>query len=284
MAAKIDVGLLCPVCLELFKDPKRISCGHTFCKNCVIKLYRSQACQELTCPMCLQVSLIPEGDVSTLPTNITVKRLAEDLKSATYTCTANCEASDKSPAISYCQTCEEFMCQSCHDLHGKWKKNVHHDVVGVDKIKMGEVRIKQKCKKHPNYMHEYVCKTCRKTVCFKCYILICEKAGHDVIEDVQYIRNVRDNVKRLSAKSELKMASIVEHAKAVNKQRRNVEEAILACQGEIEQAYDEVLATLEERKRVLLKNCHKQRSSLLDKLDKLEEKDTTLIESLSNAT
>ena len=163
MAAALDDGLSCPVCVEYFVDPKQLMCGHTFCENCLIKVYRSQACQELTCPMCRQVTLVPNGDVSKLPTNISVKGLVEDLKSAIYICTANCEAIDQSPAMSYCQTCGDFMCQSCLDMHRKWKKNADHDVVSVAKINAGEVRIKHKCKKIQQICKIMSVKTAGKT-------------------------------------------------------------------------------------------------------------------------
>ena len=283
MATPLDDGLSCPVCVEYFENPKQLTCGHTFCKNCLIKVYRSQACRELPCPMCRQVSLVPEGDVSTLPTNITVKGLVEDLQSATYTCTANCEASDRSPAMSYCQTCGEFMCQSCHDLHGKWKKNADHDVASADEIREGTMRIKQKCKKHPRDMQDNVCKTCMKRVCFKCRMLKCDKAGHEVFEDVEYMEIVRDNIKDLSRRAEAKLASIVKHAESVNEQKKKVEEAISACRFGIERAHYEAVLKLAEKRSALLRTCDSHKLAQLEKLDKIAEKDDELASILSNA-
>lgn len=34
-ASKIDDLLQCPICLEIFHDPKVLDCQHTFCTNCL---------------------------------------------------------------------------------------------------------------------------------------------------------------------------------------------------------------------------------------------------------
>ena len=83
MAAAIADALACPVCYDHLDHPKILTCGHTFCKKCLDDLYRSRSDQQLLCPVCRQVTPLSKGGVSKLPTNITVKGLVEDLKSAT---------------------------------------------------------------------------------------------------------------------------------------------------------------------------------------------------------
>ena len=83
MATSLAEGLSCPVCYEYLDDPKILTCGHTICKKCLDDIYRSELSRELTCPMCRHVTPVPRGKISKLPTNITVKSLVEDLKSAT---------------------------------------------------------------------------------------------------------------------------------------------------------------------------------------------------------
>ena len=40
--------LHCSICMEVFNTPSRLDCGHTFCKDCSLKWYRSSK----TCPTC----------------------------------------------------------------------------------------------------------------------------------------------------------------------------------------------------------------------------------------
>ncbi|MEE6518915.1 hypothetical protein FKM82_030239 [Ascaphus truei] len=45
--------LTCPVCLELFKDPVMVECGHNFCRNCIEKAWEGQV--SFSCPECKEV-------------------------------------------------------------------------------------------------------------------------------------------------------------------------------------------------------------------------------------
>ena len=83
MATAMAEAISCPVCYEYLDDPKILTCGHIICKKCLEDIYRSESSRQLTCPMCRHVIPVAEGNISKLPTNITVKSLVEDLKSAT---------------------------------------------------------------------------------------------------------------------------------------------------------------------------------------------------------
>ena len=83
MATAMTEALSCPVCYEYLNDPKILTCGHTICRKCLEDIYQSELSRQLTCPMCRHVTTVPEGNISKLPTNITLKSLVEDFKSAT---------------------------------------------------------------------------------------------------------------------------------------------------------------------------------------------------------
>ena len=83
MATSVAEALTCPVCYEYLDDPKILTCGHTICRKCLDDIYRSELSRQLPCPMCRHVTPVQEGDISKLLTNITVKSLVEELKSAT---------------------------------------------------------------------------------------------------------------------------------------------------------------------------------------------------------
>ncbi|KAF0021474.1 hypothetical protein F2P81_026273 [Scophthalmus maximus] len=44
--------LTCPVCLDLFRDPYLLPCGHNFCKSCLDHLRRQSERGRLRCPEC----------------------------------------------------------------------------------------------------------------------------------------------------------------------------------------------------------------------------------------
>ncbi|XP_047240880.1 E3 ubiquitin/ISG15 ligase TRIM25 [Girardinichthys multiradiatus] len=44
--------LTCPVCLDLYRDPHLLPCGHNFCKNCLDRLKRQAERGRIRCPEC----------------------------------------------------------------------------------------------------------------------------------------------------------------------------------------------------------------------------------------
>jgi len=50
----------CPVCKDEYKDPRRLSCGHIFCRQCI------ESCMKKTCPYCRQ----PFTGVSDVPISL----------------------------------------------------------------------------------------------------------------------------------------------------------------------------------------------------------------------
>ncbi|CAB1326830.1 unnamed protein product [Coregonus sp. 'balchen'] len=45
-----EEDLSCPVCCDISKDPVLLSCGHSFCKTCLLEYWKQRECRE--CPVC----------------------------------------------------------------------------------------------------------------------------------------------------------------------------------------------------------------------------------------
>ena len=69
----------CPICLDEFIEPKSLSnCLHNVCENCLKKMCRSDPYSfTIQCPVCREVSRLPSGGVSAMPTNKLLVRLIE---------------------------------------------------------------------------------------------------------------------------------------------------------------------------------------------------------------
>ncbi|XP_074531029.1 zinc-binding protein A33-like [Halichoeres trimaculatus] len=49
---ELQSELTCPVCLELFRDPVILECGHHFCQVCIVQCWEAKADELSSCPKC----------------------------------------------------------------------------------------------------------------------------------------------------------------------------------------------------------------------------------------
>ena len=121
MLKKLESEVTCPLCLDIFTDPKRLPCEHVYCKECLRGLgLRSVTGKSISCPECRRDTPIPNNDVANFPTPHQINRLIEmHLKSAkTETTTpqqaaATCKLHESQSLDLYCETCERLVCGHC---------------------------------------------------------------------------------------------------------------------------------------------------------------------------
>ncbi|KAK7092194.1 hypothetical protein V1264_009781 [Littorina saxatilis] len=59
-AEDLKAELTCPICMDLFREPRRLPCGHVYCRVCLQdmltrKYLNTRACERvLSCPECRQ--------------------------------------------------------------------------------------------------------------------------------------------------------------------------------------------------------------------------------------
>jgi len=82
-SSQIDDLLQCPICLEIFFDPKVLDCQHTFCANCLkvhlsssTGLFRSAA-NAIDCPICRRRTNLLNNSIDSLPGNYIVRDIIE---------------------------------------------------------------------------------------------------------------------------------------------------------------------------------------------------------------
>ncbi|XP_072515844.1 E3 ubiquitin-protein ligase TRIM11-like [Salminus brasiliensis] len=54
VAEDLEAELSCAVCLDVYKDPRLLTCGHNFCHACLLRLWENQGAdlQSYSCPEC----------------------------------------------------------------------------------------------------------------------------------------------------------------------------------------------------------------------------------------
>ena len=129
----------CPVCSDIFTDPRDLLCLHSFCLKCLQRWH--QTSQNTTgrqgtiiCPYCKALSTVPEsGDIEDLPASYYLNGLVDVLaikqsNSTQVTC-GNCD--QESSEASYCFQCCMFHCEDCVTAHNRMRSNANHRVLAL---------------------------------------------------------------------------------------------------------------------------------------------------------
>lgn len=121
ISPKLEEKLVCSICLELFKVPITLPCGHNFCKRCISDHQGKQeqaaagAKQGFSCPECRQ-SCAPQLE---LKKNVTLSKVLE-LVRASQTGVKQCEVTPGGlcprhgrPLELYCEDEQRCICCVC---------------------------------------------------------------------------------------------------------------------------------------------------------------------------
>ncbi|KAL3890296.1 hypothetical protein ACJMK2_002582, partial [Sinanodonta woodiana] len=155
----------CSICMDSFKNPKLISCHHSFCYKCLedyVQVNLHNGC--FNCPICRTSIQLPVSGISGFQTNFYIDTDTNE----NFPCEI---CGPKNVASSRCLDCEENLCQSCCFVHDKLKVSKHHkisDLVTLDPEMKGKIRQRVFCDQHPEEEFKLVCRDCKVPICFMC--------------------------------------------------------------------------------------------------------------------
>ncbi|XP_053356829.1 E3 ubiquitin/ISG15 ligase TRIM25-like [Clarias gariepinus] len=183
MAEAKFLGLSCPICLDLFKDPVAISCGHSFCMECINGCWDQEDQKRIySCPQCRQ-TFTPRPVVSK---NTVLAEIMETLKKTRLRATppAQCSAGPedvecdscierKHKAIKSCLVCLASFCETHLQPHYKSPAFKRHKLVEASRRLQEQI-----CSQHDKLLEVY-CRTDRKCICMLC--MLDEHKGHATV-------------------------------------------------------------------------------------------------------
>ena len=160
----------CSICLESMrsKEPRLLTCGHTFCTSCIEQL---AAKNPITCPKCRTETKIPQQGVMKLPKNIEFIAICEALenysKEQQDQFCGPCLIHHRRVKVTHeCDKCpSKLICTSCADKHTRLVPFQSHKVhaIGTKAASLPWTS----CFQHKLPL-EYFCGICESGLCLYC--------------------------------------------------------------------------------------------------------------------
>ena len=202
--AKIEEDIFeCSVCLNymLDRNPRSLSCLHTFCEDCLKQLMNNQ---KITCPTCREITELKRNDVKELKVNFHLLKI-KDREARPQSSTkenpqsknkpkSQCQICDIKTPVYKCKDCPQLMCDSCKDKHNQmFERHVVFEM----------------CEKHEDGI-THLCKKCVRPLCMKCgvldhdehraYFIDYNKGTEELKEEVKTLHNnIGEEIKHIDA-------------------------------------------------------------------------------------
>ena len=136
---KLEEQLTCPVCLDLYANPKTLHCLHFFCGACIERFPQDKKGETfyISCPTCRHCTELPGGGPGALPAAFHVSNLKEIyslMKKVSDPQQIICDNCTTANATSYCKECSQFFCQKYNVKHNEWARFATHQISSLDEV------------------------------------------------------------------------------------------------------------------------------------------------------
>ena len=153
----------CKVCLEnmLDKNPRLLSCHHSFCTDCLKKVIKDDI---ILCPTCREETVVPSRNIISLKANVMLHEVKAHLDEVHSSKASFCHLCLAESAVLKCQECVQLLCEDCSLKHNQVKTFKDHKLFKL-------------CLKHAEGMITHLCMKCVQPSCSKC--VMTEHLGHE---------------------------------------------------------------------------------------------------------
>ena len=257
---KATVNLTCPICYQLFNNPKYLPCHHSYCEQCLEKM---QVQFKIICPECRKEATIPAGGVKDLPNNFFINRMVDELvlkRKVEGEEEVKCDECDEDePVVAYCPECNMFFCQICNEPHKRSKRFRGHGIIPLTELrsnKDAQLPAKVKippCKDH-NYELNHYCETCDKLVCLYCTVKEHNGHNHDTVNSMA--TKHRNELNEVTAPVDEMIRDLSEAHDNIDKMKKKVRRQGDEVDKKIDQHYNELVQKLMKQKEQLKQQVH----------------------------
>ncbi|XP_076126465.1 E3 ubiquitin/ISG15 ligase TRIM25-like isoform X2 [Alosa pseudoharengus] len=251
MAEAISINqdlFICPICLDLLKDPVTILCGHNYCTGCINGCWDQEDQKGVySCPQCRQ-TFTPRP---VLNKNNVFAELVEQLRKTRIQDTASsqcfagpgdveCDSctARKLKAVKSCLACLLSYCETHLQRHDELFSGKRHNVVDVT----GQLQDKI-CTQHQRLL-EVFCRTDQSCVCVLC---LDEHKGHDTVsaaaERSEKQKEMEETKRKLHQRLQEREKELLELKKAVETLKSSAQTAV----EDSERIFTEMIRSIQRR-------------------------------------
>ncbi|XP_071956875.1 E3 ubiquitin-protein ligase TRIM71-like [Antedon mediterranea] len=247
----------CTLCKQQYKDPRTLSCLHTFCLKCLRLYIEDLDGSKPKCTICGTEFSGSEKDIEHLQTDVLINRTLE---------CKNEELSDQvcslcdSEATEKCFHCNHCLCDRDADNHRKIPSTMNHTLVKLKEYQQMSASERlslrpTKCSQshHGDCTVDYFCSTCDTPVCIKCTLTDHDRTEHNL----HSMNEVIETDKKELSEEQLFVATQY-------KQLTKAEKKIFETREKLTKAKEEAIKIITERSNDLRKHIDRLQNELAD--------------------
>ena len=291
---KLEEQLTCPVCLDLYTNPKTLPCLHSFCEACIERFPQDKEGETyyLSCPTCRHCTELPGGGAGAFPVAFTLNNLKDVhslLKKVSDPQQVTCDNCTTVNATGYCKDCSKFLCQKCIDGHKGWPPIAHHQMMDLSDVAASASQLpsaKQEatptCSSHREPLVIF-CETCDEVICQHCTVRIHRDHEYDLVNDsypkhcqkleecLSPVKGKMEDVKKVLSKIAKREGEIRERGEGVLEEIHEMVEEMMNVLRESERKLSEEAKRVTDAKLEVLSGQAKSAQISLSLLEDIED-------------
>ncbi|KAI4895457.1 hypothetical protein NFI96_025753, partial [Prochilodus magdalenae] len=274
---------VCPVCLDLLKDPVTIHCGHSFCMVCINGCWdQDDQGGVYSCPQCRE-TFTPRPVLRR--NNMMVEMLEKMMKSPELQAAApppaepyagpgdvECDfcTGTKLKAIKSCLVCLASYCEAHLKPHLEIPALIKHKLVEAS------TRLQEKiCSQHDKLM-EFYCRTDQSYICYRC--TMDEHKGHDTVEAAVERKKKETKLQNVQRKSLKRLQEKEKKLQEVKQTVTTIKSSAQAAVEDRERIFTEAVKQIRAQERNQLSQPEELLEKLEQEIEELKKRNTELEE------
>jgi len=281
-AASLTVDLTtCPICLNLFDNPKSLPCLHAFCLKCLQDYFKDKRPgDKVPCPMCRKEFQIPPEGLDGLQHHFFVQQLVDVRKASSeefdeVPCEVCLEENDEhtgkiSTATMYCIDCSQKLCEQCVRPHRRWKGGAHLVKPLGAEVEQELIQLRaSSCDKHQDEQVKLYCRDCDENICLMCSAV--KHRSHNSVEIPEAAVSFRSNIDDDSAMIQLAANGVRQQSGEAKQRAAEVRIEVENMKKLVRATGDEVMHSLKDQVDDMLKELESVTSDSDKQAESVEE-------------